>query len=217
LTKSQNSDKIHSISMKHWTEEYLVPLYADRDMVEKANQYDDPQSAWDAWDNGGELLWILARTGANRSQRTLCVCDIAERVLHIFEENYPDDKRPRKAIVAARRYAENPNEENRVTAKDAANAIYHSTNTTVGYAARAAADAAACSSDADAVYVTNGCNSTVVYAARAAGADAASTVCDTDADTRYAVDIAARAAEQKAQADIVRKYFPVSPFCKSVS
>ena len=36
----------------------------------------------------------------------LFACDCAERVLPIYEKEYPDDKRPREAIEAARRYAE---------------------------------------------------------------------------------------------------------------
>ena len=40
-----------------------------------------------------------------RTQR-LFACDCAEHVLHLYERNYPDDDRPRKAIEVARRYAE---------------------------------------------------------------------------------------------------------------
>jgi len=35
----------------------------------------------------------------------LLACDCAERALHIYESEYPDDKRPRQAIEVARRYA----------------------------------------------------------------------------------------------------------------
>ena len=35
----------------------------------------------------------------------LLACDYAERVLSIFEEIFPDDKRPRVAIETARKYA----------------------------------------------------------------------------------------------------------------
>ena len=38
--------------------------------------------------------------------------DCAWRVLHIFEERYPDDKRPRQAIEAARAYLKFPTQEN---------------------------------------------------------------------------------------------------------
>jgi hypothetical protein len=35
----------------------------------------------------------------------LFLCDCAEHVLHFFEDKYPDDKRPREAIEAGRKYA----------------------------------------------------------------------------------------------------------------
>jgi len=49
----------------------------------------------------------LVRRITNWNERTarLFACDCAERVLHIFEEKYPDDKRPREAIEVARAYA----------------------------------------------------------------------------------------------------------------
>ena len=133
----------------HWVDEFLLPLNACKTAVEKARAYPDPQTAWDAWANGGEMLWTLGKCDeTDKSKLILCACDIAERALPLFETQFPEDKRPREAIAAARNYAEDPTEENR--------------------------------------------------AARAA---------DAAAD--------ARAVERKAQADIVRKYFPVSPFAKA--
>jgi len=41
----------------------------------------------------------------NEKTARLFACDCAERVLPIYEKEYPDDKRPREAIEAARRYA----------------------------------------------------------------------------------------------------------------
>lgn len=49
--------------------------------------------------------------------------DCAWRVLHIFERKYPDDKRPRLALEAAKAYLKFPTEENRermAAARDAA-------------------------------------------------------------------------------------------------
>lgn len=40
---------------------------------------------------------------------------VAESVLHIFEDKYPNDKRPREAIEAAKRYLKHPSEENNET------------------------------------------------------------------------------------------------------
>jgi len=44
----------------------------------------------------------------------------ANLVLHQFEEKYPDDKRPRLAIEAARAWVKNPTKENQVAARSAA-------------------------------------------------------------------------------------------------
>ena len=46
----------------------------------------------------------------------------AELVLDIYEKKYPDDKRPRKAIEAAKKVLKNDNEENRAAAEAAAGA-----------------------------------------------------------------------------------------------
>ena len=76
-------------------------------------------------------------------------CDCAESVLHVFEEAYPEDKRPRQAIAAARKG-------NRNAAAYAAN---------VAYAANAASNAASAAAAA-AAYAAY-----AAYAAAAASAD----------------------------------------------
>ena len=50
----------------------------------------------------------LIREFASWNERTarLFACDCAEHVLSLYEAKYPDDRRPRKAIETARRYAE---------------------------------------------------------------------------------------------------------------
>lgn len=45
---------------------------------------------------------LLRRTAWGRSTAVTFAADCAERVLSIYEEHYPDDDRPRKAIAAAR-------------------------------------------------------------------------------------------------------------------
>ena len=65
----------------------------------------------------------------------------AKQVLPIFEEKYPDDKRPRKAIEAATKYIKNPTKKNKEKAYVAANEAYEAANEV--YAAYAAAYAAA--------------------------------------------------------------------------
>ena len=41
----------------------------------------------------------------NERMQRLLACDYAEHVLHLYEEKYPNDARPRKAIETARRFA----------------------------------------------------------------------------------------------------------------
>ena len=43
--------------------------------------------------------------GIDDKSLRLFACDVAQSVLHIFEEKYPDDLRPRQAIEVARRFA----------------------------------------------------------------------------------------------------------------
>jgi len=43
----------------------------------------------------------------------------AKHVLHIFEDKYPDDKRPRKAIEAVSNWIKDPSEKNKNACKDA--------------------------------------------------------------------------------------------------
>jgi hypothetical protein len=81
----------------------------------------------------------------------------AELVIGTYEKKYPDDKRPRQAIEAARAWLENPSEENR-SAADAARAAAYA-----AYAAYAAAYAAYAAADAA---------DAAAYAARAAHAAA---------------------------------------------
>lgn len=53
-----------------------------------------------------DALWSLkAVNGQDRTIRNLA-CDFAEHVLHMFEDAYPKDDRPRKAIETARLYAD---------------------------------------------------------------------------------------------------------------
>ena len=48
----------------------------------------------------------------------------AEKVIGIYEKKYPDDKRPRQAIEAAKKCIKNPSQENKNVAYATANAAY---------------------------------------------------------------------------------------------
>ena len=92
--------------------------------------------------------WLITRL-MDRKQKLQYAIFAAEQVIDIFENKYPNDKRPRLAIEAARKVLENDTAENRRAAAAAAAAAY--------------ACAAAYAYAADAAYA---------YAAAAAAADA---------------------------------------------
>lgn len=57
-----------------------------------------------------DALWVLRNaTLSNQVEHAkflrLLACDFAQHVLHIFEAKYPEDLRPRHAIIASRKYA----------------------------------------------------------------------------------------------------------------
>jgi len=122
--------------------------------------------------------WLIVRI-MDYKQRVQYAVFAAEQVIHIYEKKYPDDKRPRKAIEAAKKCINNPSEENKNAAYAAADAAYAAAYAAAdaAYAANAAnaanaADAAYAA--ADAAYAANAANAAdAAYAAVYAAADAA--------------------------------------------
>ena len=108
--------------------------------------------------------WMIVRL-MSREQRLRYACYTAKLVLPIFEQAYPDDKRPREAITAARRCIKNDTRENREKAAKAADAAY----------AACTAACAACGDDAEALsyaayYAANAAYYAAYYAAKAVDA-----------------------------------------------
>ena len=52
-------------------------------------------------------------------ERRLFICELAVEVLSIYEDAYPEDRAPRRAIEAGRRYGEDPSSENRLALEKA--------------------------------------------------------------------------------------------------
>ena len=105
-----------------------------------------------------DALWCLRATlqDCDKEER-LIACEFAESVLHVFEAKRPNDDRPRKAIEAAKKFANGEiSKEDLLAAKRAA------------YAAAAAAAAAFAADDADA-----NAAAAAAYAVAAADDDAA--------------------------------------------
>jgi hypothetical protein len=116
--------------------------------------------------------WLLMRL-MNKKQKVMYAIYAAELVIHIFEDKYPKDKRPRKAIAAAKEYLKTPCARTKkltyaadaaaaADAADAADAAAYA-----AYAADAAAYAAAYAADA-AAYAADAAAYAAAYAAAAA-------------------------------------------------
>ena len=85
----------------------------------------------------------------NERTARLFACDCAERVLHIYEKQYPNDSRARTAIEVARLYADG--KATLQDLNDAASAAYSAADSAADSAAYSAADSAAYSA-ADSAY-----------------------------------------------------------------
>ena len=73
----------------------------------KTEADDEPLSIRTILDSNGveDAIWALRAVDDHKREIRLFAADCAESVLHIYENAHPDDDRPRKAIEAARRYA----------------------------------------------------------------------------------------------------------------
>jgi len=104
-------------------------------------------------------LWCLRCIiePADREIRLLA-CDFAEHTLPIFEKRYPDDRRPRKAVEVARKFAEGKATKKELIAAWAAAwaAAGDAAGAAAWDAARAAAGAAAWAAARDAAWATAG-------------------------------------------------------------
>ena len=152
-----------------------------------------------------DCLWSLRATiQDSREIAVRLAIEFAERVLPLFEAEYPDDDRPRKTLEAAKACLENPTEENRRKADNAAEAAR-----SASYAARSAVAAAEAARSAS--YAAEAARSASyaaeVVAAEAEAAEAAyagyAAAAVGAAEAAYA---AAYAAECEKQAEIIRKH-----------
>ena len=113
--------------------------------------------------------WGIVRV-MDGTERVKYAAYAARQVLEIFEDKFPDDKRPREAIDAAERWTRNPSEKNRNAA----------------YAASAAASASASAADANAA-ANAAANTAANTAYAAANAAANATYAANTAYDAYAV------------------------------
>jgi len=134
-----------------------------------------------------EIIWFIEKLEIGGKIRYLLYAGIAERVLHIYEKEYPDDKHPRHTIKDIRDYVAGKISKEKMIA-GAANA-YDS-----AYAAYDSAYSAA-----NAAYSATYTAATAAYAAASANAAAtAATYASAAADNKK--------EEQAAQLKLIDKY-----------
>ena len=98
-------------------------------------------------------VWMVKYT-FNKKQAVEFSIFCAEKVLHFWEEKYPENDSPARAIEAAKKYLKRPCKETKDAAKDAA--------------AASAAYAAAAHNAVNAAYAAYAARSAIKYAARSA-------------------------------------------------
>lgn len=111
--------------------------------------------------------WLTVRLLTHKQQIKYAIF-AAEQVLDIYEKKYPNDKRPRRAIAAAKKCVINPNDNTAYAAANAASAAYNAATAAANTASAAANAASAAANAADtAAYAANAAG-TAAYAADAA-------------------------------------------------
>ena len=136
--------------------------------------------------NASDALWCLRVLGDKyKRERLYLVAEIAESVVHIYNEKYPDDNRVNDGIQAIKDYADM-----RISLED----LKTKRNAAAAAAAYAAAVpyAAAVADDAYAAYAAAAADAAYAYAADAAYA--------------YSAAAAADAAEREKQKNLIRKW-----------
>ena len=83
-------------------------------------------------------MLTLESLNLNKPLSVFLAIGLAEKALPVWEEKYPEDSRPRKAIEAAKEWLKNPSDVHAVAAASAASAAHAAAS-----AARAAANATA--------------------------------------------------------------------------
>jgi hypothetical protein len=129
--------------------------------------------------------WLVCELMSNKDKVRYAI-NAAELVLHIFEEKYPNDDRPRKAIEAAKHYLKNPSYTYAAAYADAVYAAAHAAEVAAEVADINAAAVAAYTA-AYAAYAAYAANA--AYNAAAVAANAAANSADAAHSAHSAVPI----------------------------
>ena len=100
--------------MKNSTKEKLLKLKPCSAGLSFAESCDfNFAKIWNTCERGDWLIWLLRKSRKiDKPTAVKIAIACAEHVLANFEKNYPNDRRPRKAIEAAIKWGKNPIEEN---------------------------------------------------------------------------------------------------------
>jgi hypothetical protein len=186
ITTTLNDIRKHEPSIYSW-EKLLKHLG-------KTKADDEPLKFSTILESNGveDAYWCLqALPSEYGKQIRLLSADVAERVIYIYEREYPDCDKPRNAIQAARDYANGLISEEELSSASAA--------------AEAAGDAAWDAAWYAAWYAASAARYAARYVAR--GATRAIAVAATQAAARYAARAAACDAEEKVQGELLVGYF----------
>jgi hypothetical protein len=161
------------------------------------------KTAWEECERSDWLMWLLKRLPPeqkpDKTSFVRVAVAFAKRALPIYEKSRPNDKRPAEAIAAAERWITEPTEENRAAASCAA-ASCAATSCAAAYAAASDCAAYAAASDCAAAAAASDC----AAAASDCAAYAADASCATASCAVAVAYDAAKKAERKAQAEIIR-------------
>ena len=119
--------------------------------------------------------WVICRV-FDKPNKVRYAIFAAEQVIYLFENKYPDDKRPRKAIDAAKAWLDNPSAtyaDSASSAAFAASAASASSAASAAYAVSAAYAASAASAASATYAVSAASEDSAAYAASAASAASA--------------------------------------------
>lgn len=94
-------DKFDNYSSNHGDKDYNLEQFLELDNI----TYSDK-------------VWVVTKLFTHEQNVKWSIACV-ESVLYIFENQHPNDKRPRKAIEAAKQWLLDPTEENRIAANDA--------------------------------------------------------------------------------------------------
>jgi len=186
---------------------FVAPGWICRVEVKGESATDSDKSAWSD-------MMIISRKKWTKTMSMKLAIYAAELVLPIFETEYPNDKRPRKAIDATKECLRKPSAASRAAATDAATDAAWACSDASWAASRASSNASWAARDAasDAARASSDASWAASWAARDAASDAARASSDVSwaaswvsSDASWAAYRASINAARTAKADVLKK------------